>query len=242
MSGIYYYLPAENLFFFILIIRTSSIMQEKIITYNGDGITVTYDVKRCIHAAKCVDGLPSVFNPERKPWIDADNATGDKIADVIETCPSGALQYEMKQSNRVEKAPSHNRISLQKDGPVYIFGDIEVQDHEGTTILEDTRFAFCRCGASGNKPACDNSHETVDFEAGTSADKSKLPEAGAENSEKLIIKLMKNGPAILEGTYTVESETFEPRTSDKGVALCRCGSSGTKPFCDGSHKEVGFQG
>ena len=217
-------------------------MKEKILTYDGDDITVTYDIKRCIHAAKCVDGLPEVFNPERKPWIDADKAPGDKIADVIERCPTGALQYEMKTSDRTEAAPSHNRISLQKDGPVYMYGDIEVQDHEGNVVLSDTRFAFCRCGVSGNKPACDNSHKEIDFLADTEADASKLPEPAGENGQKLIVKLMDNGPAILEGTYTMESDSMEPATSNKGVALCRCGESGTKPFCDGSHKSAGFKG
>lgn len=216
-------------------------MKEKILTYEGNDITVTYDLKRCIHAANCVDGLPKVFNPDRKPWIDADNASGSAIADVIETCPSGALQYKMKKSDRAEAAPSHNRISLQEDGPIYMFGNIEVQDHEGNSVLEDTRFAFCRCGASGNKPACDNSHKEMKFQAGTTADPSKLPEP-AGKGDKLIIKLMQNGPAILEGTYTVESDSLEPITSDKGIALCRCGASGSKPFCDGSHKAAGFEG
>jgi len=217
-------------------------MKEKILTYNGDDITVTYDTERCIHAARCVDGLPEVFNPEREPWIDADEAPGDKIADVIETCPTGALHYKMKASDRSETAPSHNRISLQKDGPVYMYGDIEVQDHEGNVVLKDTRFAFCRCGASGNKPACDNSHKEIEFEAGTDADRSKLPDPSDGNGQKLIVKLMENGPAILEGTYTVESDSMDAQTSDKGVALCRCGGSSTKPLCDGTHKGIGFEG
>lgn len=217
-------------------------MKEKILTYSGSDIKITYDVNRCIHAANCVDGLPDVFNPNRKPWIDADKAPADAIADVIETCPTGALQYSMKRSERKESAPAHNRISLQKDGPVYMYGDIEVQDHEGNTVLEDTRFAFCRCGASGNKPACDNSHQKMEFQAGTNADRSKLPEPTEEKGQKLIVKLMQNGPAILEGTYTVESDSMAPQTSDKGVALCRCGASGSKPFCDGSHKDAGFEG
>lgn len=217
-------------------------LKEKILTYNGEEITVQYDIKRCIHAAKCVEGLPEVFNPERRPWIDAHKASGTAIADVIETCPTGALKYEMTQSGRVEEAPSHNRISLAENGPVYLYGDLEVRDQQGNTLLEDTRFAFCRCGASGNKPACDNSHQSIDFTADAMADRSKMPEASSDKDDKLIIKLMKNGPAILEGTYTMESETFDPQTSDKEIALCRCGGSATKPFCDGTHKKIGFEG
>lgn len=217
-------------------------MQEKILKYKGEGITVTYDVNRCIHAAECVKGLPKVFNPKRKPWIEPDQAEADRVADVIEKCPTGALHYRMKKSERMESAPSKNRILLQKDGPIYMFGDIEVQDHEGNTVLEDTRFAFCRCGASANKPACDDSHKNIEFKADTEADRSKLPAPENGRSDKLIVKLMKNGPAILEGTYTVESDTNDAVTSDKGIALCRCGGSTTKPFCDGSHKALEFTG
>lgn len=217
-------------------------MKKKVLKYDNDEITVHYDVTRCIHAEKCVDGLPDVFVPNRKPWIDPNKASADEIADVIETCPTGALQYELKNSDRVEKAPSRNRVTLQQDGPVYMFGDIEVQDHDGNILLEDTRFALCRCGASANKPACDNSHGKVEFQAHTDADRTKLPQVAAEKHEKLLVKLMKDGPAILEGTYTVESDSFAAQTSNKGVALCRCGASSAKPFCDGSHKEVGFEG
>ena len=46
-------------------------MSGKIREYSSDGITVTYDAKRCIHAAECVHGVPEVFDPERKPWINA---------------------------------------------------------------------------------------------------------------------------------------------------------------------------
>lgn len=217
-------------------------MKEKILTYKGEEITVTYDLKRCIHAANCVDGLPDVFDPNRKPWVDPDNADAENVADVIETCPTGALKYKMKTSDRVEQPSSKNRIQLTKNGPVYFFGDIEVQDHEGNTVLKDTRFALCRCGASTNKPACDNSHENIEWKAGTGADKSKMPEPENNQHEKLLIKLMKDGPAILEGTYTMESPEMGEQTSDKGVALCRCGASSTKPFCDGTHKDVGFKG
>ena len=217
-------------------------MQKKILTYESDEIKVTYDLKRCIHAAECVRGLPAVFDPDKKPWIQPENDSAQAVADVIEKCPTGALHYEMKKSSRSENPASRNRIQLTQNGPVYFFGDIEVQDHEGNTVLKDTRFALCRCGSSGNKPACDNSHKKIEWKAGVDADKSKMPEIDETEHEKLLIKLMKNGPAILEGSYTMESASIENHTSDKGVALCRCGESSTKPFCDGTHKNIGFEG
>src|SRR5690554_4006878 len=126
-------------------------MESKIHSYESEEIIVKYDLKRCIHAAECVRGLPAVFNPEVRRWIQPENSTGEKIAEVIEKCPTGALHYEMKKSLREERPPSKNRIQLQQNGPVYFFGDIEVQDYEGQVVLKDTRFALCRCGGSKNK-------------------------------------------------------------------------------------------
>lgn len=217
-------------------------MKEKILSYRGEKIKVTYDLHRCIHAGECVRGLPSVFDTKKKPWIMPDNAAVDKVADVIERCPTGALQYSDNSGNREEAVPSRNRVVLHKDGPVYFFGDIEIQDHEGNILLEDTRVAMCRCGATNNGPLCDNSHTKKGFNADTDADRSKLPDKKADHHDKLIVKMMKDGPAILHGTYTMESDTFQPQTSEKGVALCRCGESTTKPFCDGAHKSNGFTG
>lgn len=217
-------------------------MKKKIHTYDGEEITVTYDTKRCIHARECTRGLPDVFDIDKTPWVQPDRAPADAVADVIEKCPTGALQYEMKDEGRTEQPQSRNRIKLNSDGPIYFFGDIEVQDHEENTILKDTRFAFCRCGASANKPACDNSHKEINFKADANADRSKIPDIEEDKHDRLLIKLMKNGPAILEGSYTMESPEFGEQTSDKGVALCRCGGSSTKPFCDGTHKEIGFEG
>lgn len=217
-------------------------MEKKILSYENDEIKVSYDIKRCIHAAECVKGLPNVFDPDKKPWIQPENDSAENIADTIEKCPTGALHYEMKKSDRTEKPSSKNRIRLNADGPVYFFGDLEVQDHEGKTVLADTRFALCRCGASGNKPACDNSHKKMEWKADANASKEKMPPTTGETRDRLLIKLMKNGPAILEGNYAMESPELGEHTSDKGVALCRCGGSSTKPFCDGTHKEIGFEG
>lgn len=54
------------------------------------------------------------------------------------------------------------------------------------------------------------------------------------------IKVNDNGPYVVTGTFEVvdaEGNAFETK---KAVSLCRCGHSSNKPFCDGTHKEVGF--
>ena len=55
------------------------------------------------------------------------------------------------------------------------------------------------------------------------------------------IRVKDNGPLVVSGTFTVQDGEGNPISIDKHVvALCRCGHSGQKPFCDGSHNDAGF--
>jgi CDGSH-type Zn-finger protein len=58
------------------------------------------------------------------------------------------------------------------------------------------------------------------------------------------IRLRENGPIVIEADdVTIVDWNGQPyEISRMPVALCRCGGSSTKPFCDGSHKRNGFQG
>ena len=55
------------------------------------------------------------------------------------------------------------------------------------------------------------------------------------------IKIRDNGPYIVEGEFTLTDMQGNPIPVVK-KALCRCGGSTTKPFCDGTHSKIGFQG
>ena len=220
-------------------------MKEKIHTYESDHIKVSYDLNRCIHAAECVKGLRKVFDPNKRPWIQPEHASPDTIADIVPRCPTGALHFERKVAGEEEKPPPKNTISITPDGPVYLRGRIEVQDHEGNILLRDTRFALCRCGKSANKPACDNSHADAGFEAPAYFNKSALEEAKNDTEPgKFVLRVMKNGPVLVEaeGSYQIYSETTQPVRCSGKIALCRCGGSSNKPFCDSTHKKIGFEG
>lgn len=55
------------------------------------------------------------------------------------------------------------------------------------------------------------------------------------------IKIRDNGPLLVEGDFTlVDANGNEVPIAKK--ALCRCGGSTMKPFCDGTHSKIGFQG
>jgi len=63
-------------------------------------------------------------------------------------------------------------------------------------------------------------------------------------SEPLTIRCRENGPLVLPGTVRVVDHlgnTFPLPVGKDTIALCRCGQSRNKPFCDGSHRSCGFQ-
>jgi len=55
------------------------------------------------------------------------------------------------------------------------------------------------------------------------------------------IKIRDNGPYVVEGDFTLTDASGNEVPILK-KALCRCGGSTTKPFCDGTHSKIGFQG
>ncbi|MEX1062938.1 MAG: CDGSH iron-sulfur domain-containing protein [Balneolaceae bacterium] len=138
------------------------------------------------------------------------------------------------------KNEKNNTIEILENGPVYFRGNIEVQNSDGETVLTREKIALCRCGQSMGKPACDGSHRKAGFKAGMSVDVSDLPANGHRNPGKLVLKTMKDGPILVHGSYTITSTAGE-HSSDKNIALCRCGASSNKPFCDGSHKTLPFR-
>lgn len=208
--------------------------------YEGRDIVVSYDVRRCIHEEECVDGLPGVFDRDRRPWVDADGASADRVAEVVMRCPTGALQFERRDSGSEEPAPSANTIEVSADGPLYLRGAVRIVNESGALKVSETRVALCRCGASENKPFCDGRHSDIAFHhPGTLGKEAPRPE-GTEKSGELEVKPAQNGPLLLQGSLEIRSADGGSRFFGEKAALCRCGASDNKPFCDGSHKEIGF--
>jgi CDGSH-type Zn-finger protein len=60
---------------------------------------------------------------------------------------------------------------------------------------------------------------------------------------QVTIKVRDNGPFLVEGPITVidaAGNAFAIPANKPAIALCRCGQSSNKPFCDGTHKSCGF--
>lgn len=60
------------------------------------------------------------------------------------------------------------------------------------------------------------------------------------NKDGVFIEFQPNGPALVKGPFQIK-EKGEWVKKDGSVALCRCGHSKNKPYCDGSHKAADFK-
>jgi uncharacterized Fe-S cluster protein YjdI len=71
-------------------------MPKRLQFYETDEISVSFAPDVCKHTGVCIRGLPDVFDIKRKHWIRPELATAEQVAEQVKRCPSGALQYEMK--------------------------------------------------------------------------------------------------------------------------------------------------
>jgi uncharacterized Fe-S cluster protein YjdI/CDGSH-type Zn-finger protein len=139
--------------------------RDAIRVYENERIRVLWDATLCIHTAICLKRLPSVFDVDARPWIDASGADAEDIASTIRACPTGALRYDGDGvAGEVPDEPT--TVEVRPNGPLYLRGRLRVQGPGGRDGRDEYRVALCRCGESENKPFCDNSHRLVGFRDG----------------------------------------------------------------------------
>jgi CDGSH-type Zn-finger protein len=131
-----------------------------------------------------------------------------------------------------------NVVQLNAFGPLYVEGDVEVLDGEGNVLRKESGVWLCRCGNSKDKPFCDSSHIAAGFpdDGVFIAKGGEVPDGGGP----LRIVAVANGPLMLQGPVRIYGADGAAGFGGKKCRLCRCGSSLDKPFCDGSHRKIGF--
>lgn len=70
--------------------------------YTNGEVTIVWQNALCIHSGNCVRGLPSVFNTNTSPWINAAGASTTEMILQVKKCPTGALSFYM---NNTENLP-----------------------------------------------------------------------------------------------------------------------------------------
>ena len=204
--------------------------------YEGNEIDISFDGKLCIHARECVTCLPKVFVANAPgDWIQPDEASPEAIAAVAHNCPSGAIQYHPKGTELAENPPQVNRVKIRENGPLAFHADLRLDDEPS-----GCRLTLCRCGDSKNKPYCDGSHTAAGFTATGEPASTELPTL-SERGGLLNIKGAPNGPLLVSGPLEIMAGTGRAVSRTTNTALCRCGASENKPYCDGSHSKIGFR-
>lgn len=132
--------------------------------YSNGEITVVWKPDVCIHSAICFRGLPTVFNPENRPWVTVEGSSSEAIMKQVDKCPSGALSYFKNETPSNTVSEKETIVEVSKNGPVLIYGNIKIKDANGIETTRNKVTALCRCGASSNKPYCDGTHAKIGFE------------------------------------------------------------------------------
>ncbi len=136
--------------------------EDKRENYAGPKVTIHDNRSICAHAGRCTDGLPAVFRYGEEPWIDPQGASREEIIATVRKCPSGALSYSVEgvEFQRGEHEPG---IFVSPNGPYVVTG---CPDLAGTVFGDGAavrQFTLCRCGGSKNKPFCDGTHWSIEF-------------------------------------------------------------------------------
>lgn len=139
--------------------------REIIKKYSNNELTIVWKPAQCSHSGVCVKTLPKVYDPKATPWLTIDKATTEELKEQVTKCPSGALSYYMNEDkdNGMKSEALETKVEIIENGPLLVYGTLNVTDTNGKTESKEKATAFCRCGQSNNKPYCDGNHTKVDF-------------------------------------------------------------------------------
>ncbi len=134
--------------------------------YTNGEVSIVWKPTECIHSAICFKGLGEVFDPQKRPWITPEGSTTERIVAQVKKCPSGALSYYLNSDANVGevKVEAETIVEPTPNGPLMVYGNVTVKGANGTLTKKNNATAFCRCGASQNKPFCDGTHRKIGFE------------------------------------------------------------------------------
>lgn len=132
--------------------------------YTNGELTIVWQPAICIHSTICFTGLPEVFKPMDRPWVTPECSTTERMIEQVQKCPSGALSYYMNsEAHAHHVSTGESIVEIVKNGPLLVYGNVTIKDKDGRETKNTKVTAFCRCGATSNKPYCDGTHLKIGF-------------------------------------------------------------------------------
>lgn len=156
--------------------------------YKNNEITVYWKPDACVHASYCYRELIEVFDPGRRPWVDMNGASTERIIEVVNMCPTEALSWKWNEEGKNK--------------------DISVDQTNHVLFRRPELLA---------------------------------PEAQPELENPVSVKIMMDGPIVIKGDFAFQYNGNRKEMKDGIISLCRCGASNHLPFCDGTHRKIGFE-
>lgn len=176
---------------------------------------------------------------ENKPEsnLDLDGPTVPETeAEKPESTDEKALDrwfLEQRGNKRVPKRLDvANELQVTSGGPLKMTGNITLINEDGS-VTHANSLSLCRCGASKNRPFCDDQHLEIEFfDSGSVTQLSDwMP---VTRPQTITVTCVKNGPLKFRGYLRIFNKKGQECITMSG-ALCRCGQSSKKPFCDNKH-------
>ena len=131
---------------------------------HGRGIVVSDDKPLCTHAGFCANRTTDVWEMVRHS---GDPEVRERMLRMVELCPSGRLASAAPAHEDGSREPAGEpSVLLERDGPIWVRGSVPIRAADGTTWEIRDRVTLCRCGASRNKPFCDDTHNEIGFRDG----------------------------------------------------------------------------
>ena len=147
---------------------------------------------------------------------------------------------------------SNPSITPYPDGPYYVNDITRFSNRHGPIRTNPSvTVVLCRCGASATKPFCDGTHVKIGFSSAKleslAGDGIDAPPSSAGRpdddspQDTAAVFVAPDGPYVVTGGPELRNTPQGGGASPARFDLCRCGGSRNKPFCDGSHRRIGFK-
>lgn len=148
------------------------------------------------------------------------------------------FKERQKQNAQPRLLEIPNEALITSAGPLRITGNLTIVGEDGTVTYAN-HIDLCRCGKSRGKPHCDGQHLDAEFLHSGRMQEISDTEA-SDRPTKITLSCNNDGPVTFRGRLRLHNSMGQECTKMRG-ALCRCGQSANKPFCDGSHEKTGFR-